>query len=141
MQAEAIKKIVDSMQDCKEQRIPAEPIMRYLTGKCGEGDEFCALVIQEHKTLEKCFNFVYEQARKHLNNASNGWIEDNDVYMMAEDYFSLDDAEIERQKAEEEAKLAEERAKRDEEYKQRIADRANTLEKKEDQLSLFDEGE
>ena len=142
MQQEAVKKITDGMQDCQEKRVPAEPIARFLTEKCGGDGDFCALVMQEHKTLEKCFAFVYEQAKNHLDSAG-GWIEDNDVYMMAIDYFSLDDAELERQKAEEEAKRAEERRKEDEERQQRIneakAQKARAA--NPEQLSLFDGGQ
>ena len=138
MLQEAIKKITDSMEDCTEKRVPAEPIARYLVGKCGEDEELAGLVMQEHKTLQKCFDFVYEQVKNHLNGAS-GWIEDNDVYMMALDYFSLDDAELERQKAEEEVKRAEERRKNEEERAKRMAEFKATPSKTTDseQISLF----
>jgi hypothetical protein len=142
MEQEAIKKITESMQECKEKRVPAEPIARYLTGKCGGDGEFCALVMQEQKTLEKCFSFVYEQVKNHLN-GNNGWISDNDVYMMALDYFYLDDAELERQKAEEEAKREQERVQREAERARRTAEFKNAPSKKteDEQISLFDEGE
>jgi len=62
MVADAINKIKSSMEDLQEKRVPAEPIVRYLTGRL-EGDEkFAALIMQEHKTVEKCFDFVYAQA-------------------------------------------------------------------------------
>lgn len=121
MKQEAIKKITDSMQNCNEKNVPAEPIAEFLKGKCSEDEKFATLVMQEHKMLDKCFSFVYEQAKKHLN-SSSGWIEDNEVYMMAVDYFSLDDAELEQKKAEEEKRREEERRKREEERKQKEAD-------------------
>jgi len=138
MQRKAIKKITDNMQDCEEKRIPAEPIARYLKEKCKQDKEFCALVVQEHKTLEKCFDFVFEQAKNHLNNGG-GWIEDNDVYMMAEDYFNLDDAEIERQKAEEEAKREEARRQREAEREQ--FRKAPHVKADTEQMTLFGEGD
>jgi len=120
MEQEAIEKITGSMQDCKEKRVPAEPIARYLTQKCGEDEEFATLVTQEHKTLAKCFDFVFGQVKKHLNGA-DGWLDDNDVYLMAADYFSLDDERLERQKAEEEAQRQEQKRQREEERKQQVA--------------------
>jgi len=144
MEQSAIEKIAASMETITEKRVPAEPIARYLTKKCGEDGEFAALVMQEHKTMEKCFAFVYEQSCNHLNKQS-GWIDDNDVYMMAEDYFNLDDAEIERKKAEDEAKRQEERRKSEQEFQQKAAaakaGKAKNSDPGQQQLSLFDVGE
>jgi hypothetical protein len=147
MQQEAIKKITDSVKECAEKRVPAEPIAEFLKKKCGDDEEFAALIMKEHKTLDKCFSFVYEQVKKHLN-GSNGWVDDNEVYLMSADYFRLDDEEIERKKAEEEAKRNEER-RIQEEDRQRKADedkKQKDFEKKqkaaatklpEGQMSLF----
>jgi hypothetical protein len=147
MKQAAINKITEAMQDCAEKRVPAEPIAEFLKSKCGEDGEFAALIAQEHKTLDKCFAFVYEQAQKHLNHA-NGWINDEEVYMMAVDYFSLDDAEMERQKAEEAKRREQERQEREKERQQQTAaakeEKALEIKRKakakhsnEDQISLF----
>ena len=162
MIVDAINKIKSSMEGLKEKRVPAEPIIKYLTGRMEDDAEFATLIMQEHKTLQKCFDFVYEQARNHLNN-QNGWIDDEEVYLMAADYFLADDAELERQKAETKAKEDEKRKQR--EAKNRIlaeerkakteADNAVKAEQKrieasqkaakkkqsENQLSLFDFGD
>ena len=123
MIADAIEKIDDEMVNLDEKRVPALPIVNYLTEQL-EGDEKLAeLVNQEHKTLEKCFEFVYEQAKKHLNN-SNGWIDDNEVYLMAIDYYLADDAELERQKAIEAAENEEKRKVQAEENRIRSEERA-----------------
>ena len=140
---EAINKILSSMGNCHESRVPAAPIAEFLEGKCQEDEEFAALVIQEHKTLSKCFSFVYDQAYNHLNH-QNGWISDHDVYMMAVDYFALDDEELERQKLEEEEKRQQERQQREEERQQKAAQEkeakknAAELAAGMDQLSLFE---
>ena len=136
IQEQAVNKINNQAQDCQEKRVPAEPIIIFLKKHCVGNDEFGALVIQEHKTLIKCFNFVFERAKNHLNGV-NGWIEDNDIYMMAEDYFSFDDAELERQKAEEAKKREEERQQREFERKQNIS---YPIKADGNQISLF-EGE
>jgi len=57
--------------------------------------------------------------------------------MMAEDYFSFDDAELERQKAEEAKKREEERQQREFERKQNIS---YPIKADGNQISLF-EGE
>ena len=149
MIAAALEKINTAMADCQEKRVPAEPIVKYLLEKCGEDEELAGLVIQEHKTLGKCFEFVYEQVKNHLD-SKDGWVEDNDVYLMALDYFNLDDAELERRKEQEQAQREQERRQREQEY-QRKADelkeqkaretKQKALAKKysEDQLSLFGE--
>lgn len=147
MEQAAVRKITEAMGESAEKRVPAEPIAGFLKKKCGEDEAFAALVTQEHKTLAKCFDFVYEQAQNHLNHAS-GWISDEDVYRMALDYFALDDAEMERLKDEEAKKREEERQKREAERAQKAAEDAERkkLEAKqkaqakrvhEDQLSLF----
>jgi len=118
MQQDAILKINSSTEQSKETRVPAEPIAIYLAKRCEEDAEFAAQVAQEHKTMDKCFSFVYEQAKKHLN-GTNGWIDDNEVYSMAVDYFRLDDEELERKKAEEEEKRKIEKEKRAAEAKEK----------------------
>jgi len=143
----AIEKITAMMADCQEKRVPAEPIMRFLLQKCEGDEEFSGMVTQEHKTLAKCFSFVHEQACNHLDK-KNGWIEDDEVYMMAVDYFNLDDEEHERKKAQEAEQREEERKQQAAESAQKMAEtkelkakeaKQKSLAKKinEDQLSLF----
>jgi hypothetical protein len=113
MIADAIKKIKDSMEGMDEKRVPAEPISKYLINRMESDEQLAAFFVQEHKTLQKCFDFVYEQVKKHLD-SKPGWVEDNDVYLMAVDYIIADDAALEKQKAEDEAKEAEARKVREE---------------------------
>lgn len=145
---DAIIKINESMKNLEEKRVPAEPIVKYLIGRLENDEILAAQIMQEHKTVQKCFDFVYKQAHKHLDGKS-GWIDDDEVFQMAVDYFQMDDAELEREKAIEEAKRAEER-KRQQEEAQRLRDQRKaeadvvaaqkTLDKKQvqGQLSLFE---
>jgi len=135
MTEQAIEKITNDDRGREEKYVPAEPIVRFLVNKCSEDAEFCKLVMQEQKTLAKCFTFVYEQVKNHLNR-EGGWIEDCEVYLMAVDYFNLDDAEAERVKAEEEAFRQSERNKRANEayVKRAIATKTAVS----TQMSLFD---
>ena len=65
-------------------------------------------VAQEHKTWQKCFDYIYRQARQqaHGNCAA---VRDDVVYEWAEDYYHKDDKAEEEKKAK---KAAEDKAKK-----------------------------
>ena len=145
MKDEAIKKIAESEYGNHGQDL-AKPIIEFIVGKC-ENEEFAALVMQEHKALEKALNFVMEQAKKHLDGKS-GFIPPDEVFAMVNDYFTMEDETLERKKAEEAAKREEENKCRAEEQKARNTEKEEqkkaeakkkTTDKKqsEGQLSLF----
>ena len=111
MKDEAIKKISDSKGDTKHDFVSflISPIAEYLLDRLNDGnEELAAQVNSEHKTLQKCIDFVAEQCQKQLD-GKPGQIADAEVYQMAMDYFAIDDAELERQKAEAEVKRQEQR--------------------------------
>jgi len=118
MKEAAVNKINSSKGEVKHSWMSdlIEPISIYLLGRLenDNDDELATWVVQEHKTYQKCINFVADQCHKHLN-GKPGQISDNEVYLMAIDYFRADDAELERQKKAAEAVDAENRAKRNEE--------------------------
>lgn len=80
----------------------AKPCIDFLKNRCGEDTAVCEDILQEHKTWEKCYQYVFDQAKKELNNSS-GPVWHETVFEWVEDYFHLDDKAIEEQKA----KLAE----------------------------------
>jgi len=121
MKDEAIKKITESSYDSHGADL-AKPIIEFVVKKCKEDEEFADLVLQEHKTLEKCLGFVMEQAKKHLNGKS-GFIPPDEVFAMVNDYFTMDDEALERKKAEEAAKRDEESKKRAEEQAAKNAEK------------------
>lgn len=88
----------------------AKPCIDFLKNRCGEDTAVCEDILQEHKTWEKCYQYVFDQAKKELNNSS-GPVCHETVFEWVEDYFHLDDKAIEEQKAKEaverKAKLAE----------------------------------
>lgn len=88
----------------------AEPCIDYLKRRCEEDSAICEDILQEHKTWQKCYDYVYSQAKKELNNTS-GPVWHETVFEWVEDYFHLDDKAIEEQKAKEAA----ERKKKQEE--------------------------
>lgn len=80
----------------------AEPCIDYLKKRCEEDPAICEDILQEHKTWQKCYDYVYGQAKKELNNTS-GPVWHETVFEWVEDYFHLDDKAIEEQKAKEAA--------------------------------------
>lgn len=92
----------------------AEPVIEYLLKRCEEDLGLAQDVVQEHKTWEKCFDYIYEQARKQAK-GNRAAVRDDVVYEWAEDYYHKDDKAEEEKKAKEAAerkKKQEERAKK-----------------------------
>lgn len=75
----------------------AEPIISYLLKRCNEDEGLAEDVVQEHKTWQKCLDYIFRQAKKQAV-SNKAVIRDDVVYEWAEDYYHKDD------KAEEEAK-------------------------------------
>ncbi len=87
----------------------AVPIIGYLLERCREDEGLAEDVVQDHKTWQKCFDYIYSQARKQTK-GNCAAVRDDVVYEWAEDYYHKDD------KAEEEKKAklaAEDKAKRE----------------------------
>lgn len=103
---EAVLKLEVQLETQKSYMLPVFPIVRYLKNKCLADADFASKVNDEKKTPEKCFRFVAEEVRKALC-GSNGWLDDNEVYALAETYFLTDEVVFE--KMEQERKEAEKR--------------------------------
>lgn len=94
-------------------------VIQYLIRRCKESDSLAADICQEHKTLEKCYAYIYEKAREKLKGKSV-LVREDVVYEWAEDYFRLDDKAVEENKAKEEEKrkkIVAEKRKQDAEQK------------------------
>ncbi len=96
----------------------ADPVIGYLLKRCGEDNSLAQDVMQEHKTWKKCFEYIFEQARKQAKGNSAA-VRDDVVYEWAEDYYHKND------KAEEEKKVREaaERKKKEAERKKKAAEK------------------
>ena len=96
-------------------------VSRYLIQKAEENPAFSMQVLQKHKTIQKCMNYIMEQAysiaQKEHEKRVNGkqpvtgreqnvalGISEIQVYQWAEDYYALDDAKQEADKKEKEQK-------------------------------------
>ena len=98
----AIKKLKEELEKAKEKTF-AEPIIQYLLKRCNEDKGLCEDVCQEHKTWEKCFEYIYEKARELAKGQRQCAVRDDVVYEWAEDYYHKDDKAEEEEKAKKEA--------------------------------------
>lgn len=118
VKAKAISKLDSEFLSLKKESDKkfAEPCIDYLKKRCEEDSAICEDILQEHKTWRKCYDYVYGQAKKELNNTS-GPVWHETVFEWVEDYFHLDDKAIEEQKAKE---VAERKKKQEEAAKKAI---------------------
>lgn len=96
----------------------AEPVIGYLLKRCEEDLGLAQDVAQDHKTWKKCFDYIYEQARKQTK-GNRAAVRDEVVYEWAEDYYRKDDKAEEEKKA----KKAAERKKKEAERKKKAAEK------------------
>lgn len=105
----AVAKLQGELKKAKEGY--AEPILSHMIDRCKESETLADAVCQTHKTWEKCFKYIMDQARK-LKSGNCAMVKDSVVYEWAEDYYRLDDKALEEKKAVE-AKEREKKQKAD----------------------------
>ena len=108
----AVTKLQEELKKAKDKSF-ADPIIKHLIERCREFESLASDVCQDHKTWEKCYKYIYEQARKQAKGSSCA-VRDDVVYEWAEDYFHKDDKAEEDKKAKE---AAERKKKQDEKTK------------------------
>ena len=129
---EASVKLEAELETAKSTLLPVFPIVRYLKNKCMVETDFAALVMDEKKSLKKCFDYVTGEVKKALN-SQNGWLDDEEVYAYAETYYMTSEEEFERraaEKAEEEEKEREAVAKKRKEQEEKRKKAAKEKKKK-----------
>lgn len=112
---DARKKLEEELKKAKNNDF-AEPIIGNLIKRIEESESLAADIMQEHKTWEKCFDYIYAQAKKQ-SKGNCAAVRDDVVYEWAEDYYHKDDKKEEEEKAKKEAK----RKKKKEERKKKEA--------------------
>lgn len=130
---QAKKKLEDELKKAKDKTF-ADPVIKYLLKRCEEDSGLSEDVMQEHKTWQKCFDYIYAQARKSAKGNSCA-VRDDVVYEWAEDYYHKNDKAEEEKKAKEAAerkKKADERRKKDAEKKKQESKDKSSAEKKKD---------
>ena len=91
----AVAKLQGELKKAKEGY--AEPILSHMIDRCKESETLADAVCQTHKTWEKCFKYIMDQARK-LKSGNCAMVKDSVVYEWAEDYYRLDDKALEEKK-------------------------------------------
>lgn len=138
---EASVKLEAELETAKSNLLPVFPIVRYLKNKCMADTAFAETVLDERKTLQKCFDHVTSEVKKALN-SQNGWLDDNEVYAYAETYYLTDEAIFEQmaaEKAAEEKKRREAVAKKRKEQEEKRKKAAKESKKKKTQKELVEQ--
>lgn len=125
----------------------AEPVIEYLLKRCEEDKGLAEDVLQEHKTWEKCYSYIYEQARGQAT-GNRAVVRDEVVFEWAEDYFHKDDkAEVKKEKDAKPQKKtkSEKETKKEKKIESPIKEekkkkKHKQIEELEGQMSIFDMG-
>ena len=115
----AVTKLQEELKKAKDKSF-ADPIIKHLIERCRGSESLASDVCQDHKTWEKCYKYIHEQARKQAKGSSCA-VRDDVVYEWAEDYYHKDDKAEEEKKAKEAAerkKKQEEKLKTDSKKKE-----------------------
>ena len=83
----AIEKLKRELKQNPSDKVPGAQITDYLIQRCKDDEDFSEKVLDENKNLKGCFDFVYKKVKEKLESKS-GWIDDQEVYNMAEEYFT-----------------------------------------------------
>lgn len=127
----AVTKLQEELKKAKDKAF-ADPVIKHLIERCEESESLASDICQDHKTWEKCYKYIYEQARKQAKGSSCA-VRDDVVYEWAEDYFHKDDKAEEDKKAKEaaerEKKQKADQQKRLDGMKKRAEKKAKAVEK------------
>lgn len=99
----AKEKLAKEMKADKDKTF-AEPVIGYLLKRCEDDLGLAQDVVQKHKTWQKCFDYIYGQARKQAK-GNCAAVRDDVVYEWAEDYYHKDDKAEKKKKAKEAEKF------------------------------------
>lgn len=112
---EAKAKYESSLKACEpHEKIYFEgPIKEHMLNRFEKDNGFCRDFLQEHKTFQKCIEYMVKKARKSVPKSQNQAMVEGTVYLeWMEDYFRKDDKAEEEKKAKEAAKRKKKQAER-----------------------------
>lgn len=127
---EAVEILKKELSNAKDKDF-AKPIIEYLIKRCEEDSGMALDVCQPHKTWQKCFAYIYEQAKKSAKGSRQCAVRDDVVFEWAEDYYHMDD------KAEEEKKTRE-KAEADKKAKKKKTVSEKTVEERNETVETSD---
>lgn len=88
------------------------PIIQYITEKCEADPKYNTLVLQEHKTWKRCYDFMMKKARTMAAKGSNGLlVEGETILKWIDEYYKKNDKAQFEKKKEKNQKPAEEKKK------------------------------
>lgn len=101
----AVTKLQEELKKAKDKSF-ADPIIKHLIERCRESESLASDVCQDHKTWEKCYKYIYEQARKQAKGSSCAVLDDVVYEWAEEDKKAKEAAEREKkQKADQQKRL------------------------------------
>lgn len=77
-------------------KIPSKEILDYLIKKAEDDEDFSKRVLIEKKSFKECLDYVFQEVRKLLMERKTFWLDDPEVYGMAEDYYISDDVKFDK---------------------------------------------
>ena len=126
VKSQAKRKLKQELKGAKQKDF-AEPMINYLLTRCREDVGLAQDVLQVHKSWDKCFKYIYEQARGQTK-GNCAAVRDNVVFEWAEDYFHRDDKAEEEKEAKGAAKRKKKEAGKKKASGQKSPDREKTKE-------------
>lgn len=118
-------KRINEQSDTGDNGVPAIAIYLWLLDKVKSDVDLAKRTLLKSKTLAKSFEYLTEVACNHAKaihemnhkNKVGVGMSDNEIFTLIEEYYMLDDYEIDKRKAEEKAKAAEAKKKAEAERK------------------------
>lgn len=81
-----------------------QPIIDYITERCDQDKEYEALVLADHKSWERCFDYTFKKAQKMAEKGARGICVFGDTMIKwIDEYFAMDDKKEVEEKAKREA--------------------------------------
>lgn len=87
------QKLENELNEIKNNFVPINPIKDYLLKACQDNDYLTDMLLTPNHTLISCAKYVEQEVRKALNN-QNGYLDDAEVYGMAEDFYYLNGDDV-----------------------------------------------
>ncbi len=105
MRERAVGKLQEEIKKAKQPN--ANLVIEHLIKRIGEDEGLAEDVMQEHKTWDRCWEYIVKQAKTRATKTSGGscaMVDNETVYEWAEDYYRRDDkAEAAKEEAQKKA--------------------------------------
>ncbi len=83
-----MKKTLKSQLEAeKSHSMPSEPIKNFLLKAAKRNKQLETEILNPDKNFEECLKYVKDQVQEALEGSLSGWIDDEKVYQMAQDYY------------------------------------------------------